>query len=569
MNPSRYYQLHQNLIKKAIEELYYEELLRVKVTEDGSYKLDINNSISYRFKAISGSWDNIHITSECIQKLIDDNEVSNFTIGDFFYEIQEVCQMDDETLVRYLEESNQTLYSDSIVDENLKDLNFKELLKKNYTSIDQLLPGHPKLIMNKGRIGWSLTDIDNYSPERRARFKLRWIAVRKTICQIGIDQKIAQNYLDRDGRQLKEKIDNNQYQLMSVHPWQWNNYIATQFLEEIMRKDIIDLGEGSINYSPQASLRTLSNRDARERHSYDTKVSLSILNTSCVRGIPGKYIREGYKISRRLEELIQADELLCHQLDILKEVAAVKVSKPSFERAELGSYRYKELLGCVWRESVEAKTSEAEMAIPVAGLLLENEESSFVKELIINSKLGAEQWLKDYTRVVILSLYRLQVEHGLGLVAHGQNTILVMENSRPSRLIIKDFHGDLRISTNSKHLDDESFKVLDRLPEEYLIHDLLTGHFITVLRYLSRIMNFNGLLSEEHFYKIIANEIMQYHLEWGEPQNKVNLLRDRIEKVLVNRVRFSAGYSETSTRLKPLLGREIENPLKKYLEVRI
>src|SRR5690606_29286014 len=111
-----------------------------------------------------------------------------------------------------------------------------------------------------------------------------------------------------------------------------------------------------------------------------------------------------------------------------------------FHNIKEGSYRFKELLGCVFRESVESKLLENEKAIPVASLLIKNDETSFIKELIKESKLEVKDYLEKYFENVIIPLYHLQVSHGIGLVSHGQNLIMITKNAIPSGVIIKDFH---------------------------------------------------------------------------------------------------------------------------------
>lgn len=155
----------------------------------------------------------------------------------------------------------------------------------------------------------------------------------------------------------------------------------------------------------------------------------------------------------------------------------------------------------------------------------------------------------------------LQTVHGLGLVSHGQNIIAVLKNGMPVRVLIKDFHGDLRISEQSIHRDKSEFNVLTRLKPEHLIHDLYTGHFITVLRYVSKVLREIFQITESNFYKLIAKEIHAYQQSYGILDKSVDLLRPEFEKVLVNKVRFIHGYDESHTRLTPLLGKNIKNPL--------
>lgn len=566
-NSELFYIAHKNLIIKAIEELFYEEVLAP--TLDGEYfVLDLRDDVKYTFQAKYGAWSNIQINANSLKKFFLEEEVIEFTLSDFFKEIQYACRLSDDTLAKFLEEGNQTIFSEIKVLENLNNLNMKELINLNYLEIDSLLPGHPKLIMNKGRIGWSEVDIKKYSPEFNNQFQLRWIAVNNSCLETGVDKNLDLNSLALDSisGDLLSNINLEEYTVFPVHPWQWDQYLKIQFLELLANKKIIDLGIVGEFFKPQVSLRTLS--QINKNLSFDIKQSLSILNTSCVRGIPSKYIKTGHLISNSIDSIIADDPKLSGRVIVLKELGALRVKHDYFDNIKDCSYRYKEFLGVVWRENVESKLKVNEQAIPTAALFCSNDSSSFIEELIHSSELSAKEWISKYFETVVTPLYHLQLKHGFGLVSHGQNIILILENHIPSKLMIKDFHGDLRISKNSPYIETELAKYLDHLPPEYLIHDLITGHFITVLRYISRILKEKQLMDEDLFYQILGKTIKTYESSADFIINKnISLLRPSFEKILVNKVRFIEGYNETNTRLKPQLGTEIVNPLVKKLEI--
>ena len=552
-----FYKLHRELIKKAIEELSFEKILKPQRT-GSTFKLDVTKETSYRFEGRLGAWDNLRILGP-LKKFTKNKEISDFTMSSFFREIQDRCEMSDETLSRFLEEGNQTIYSEKIKHHMLSSWSFEDLVNADFQQIDQLLLGHPKLIMNKGRLGWGLSDLERFSPENSPQFQMRWIAVNKKLCQTGTSLTFPKENVYREALLIQDFTPLlTEFELLPIHPWQWDQYVAIQFLEHFATGDMIDLGTSGELYSPQASLRTLS---SMKNPRYDIKLSLSILNTSSVRGIPGKYIQSGHLISQAVEDIINEDPILTDKIQVLKEVHAVKIDHEHFQALNDCSYRYKEFLGCVWRENVQTKLHPGEKALPTGALIHRDEKNSFISMLIISSGLPTKVWMEKYFKVVVLPLYHLQIAHGLGLVSHGQNTILVHKGGVPSRLIIKDFHGDLRIAINSKHRERAEFHALDRLPSHYLIHDLFTGHFITVLRYLSGILHEEGLLSEKDFYQSLGEAIEVYHLSSNAMPTESHLLRQHFERILVNKVRFVMGYEESKVRLKPLLGESILNPL--------
>ena len=548
-----YYNVHKKLIIKAIEELAFEELFELE-QENSLYFLKLENDIQYEFSASIGIWGNLKIEFNTFVKKYKSLVVNNFTIYAFLKEIKKLTDMSDQTLAGYIEEANQTIFSDIQILENLKYFDFSS---REFKYVDQMLAGHPKLIMNKGRIGWGEEEIIKYSPEFTQTFQLIWIAVHKDIISIGKNENCNLTNLYTDAQIDTAEVDLDNYVVMPVHPWQWNKYIKIQYCEEIFKNNIIELGARGDEFMAQASVRTLSN--VKENALYDIKTSVSILNTSCVRGIPSKYIENGHRISQKMINIIDKDLFLNNKVDVLAEVAAVHISNRSFEDINC-SYRFHELLGCVWRESVKSKLKANEYAIPVAALLIDNTDNSLFENILTQSSLSTTEWIQHYFNKVIIPLYHLQVKHGLGLVSHGQNIILKFTDEMPIGIIIKDFHGDLRISKDSIHKNVDEFSMLDQLPENHLIHDLFTGHFISFLRYFSRLLDEKHLVNEFEFYSILANELQKYNNE-NKPSSNINLLKKNIEKILVNRIRFTAGYDETHTRLKPLLGSDILNPL--------
>ncbi|WP_353499953.1 IucA/IucC family C-terminal-domain containing protein [Vibrio sp. CB1-14] len=157
-------------------------------------------------------------------------------------------------------------------------------------------------------------------------------------------------------------------------------------------------------------------------------------------------------------------------------------------------------------------------------------------------------------------------QYGVGLVDHGQNVTLTLEDNQPVGCIIKDFHGDLRLVDEElpelDSLDGAIKQNLTRLPAKYLVH------VVTVLRFVSPWLESNGLehqgISEAEFYGLLANEILRYQAEHSHlaPRFEAfNLLSEHIDKVCLNRVKFKIGYGESNQRPLPELGEPIRNPL--------
>lgn len=536
---------HQ-LIAKAIGELHFEEVLS-PVAENGAWKVELKSGVTYRFQGRMGSWGHLWVQTEGLTRTSIHGTDIELSAGQFFIDTCAETGMSEITLATFLEEMNNTLYSDVQLLQQ-KALSAREMTQLTDVKLQQRLPGHPKLLLNKGRMGWSAEDLKRYSPESGETFQLHWILVQPS--------KLV------GSETVATKLEDN-YRLMPVHPWQWDNVITQQFQSEIAQKMIISLGVQGDHYSPQTSLRTLSNVDHPTKP--DLKLPLSILNTSCVRGLPQKYLSITPELSRVLTRLLQEDQVL-KNVSVLNELSAWGYQHPLFHQVAGASYRYHEQLGAVWRESVAAKLQPDEQAVLSATLFHRDSQGvTMLAAFAEQAGMSVETWLQAYARQVILPLYHLQLKYGIGVVAHGQNIVARLHKGKPVGLILKDFHGDLRLSSAHKSLHEGLFPQivphLTQLPPEHLIHDLITGHFITTFRFIAGALENSGVLSEARAHQIVAREIENYQNQYAElvtPQT--NLLAKIFPKVLVNKVRFKIGYGDNAERPLPILGQELINP---------
>lgn len=562
-----------NLIAKTLSELSFEKVLEPTTKDQKNYKLNLASGARYEFQAWMTIWDFLRVDPQSIRRLDTSTPLS---AGQFFIDSQKELGMSDITLGNFLEEMHSTLHSDQKLLQTNQNLGVEELATWSGNEIQNILNGHPKILLNKGRMGFSVSDLDHYSPESCKPFQLRWIALAKKLAITGFHQDWTTETLALESLSTQEMNQfhavlsnlNQKFEdfiLLPVHPWQWDHIIQMQYAEELSHLNLIDLGVAGDFYQPQISLRTLSNISRPEK--MDIKLPLSILNTSAVRGISSRYIKPAALISEEVHTLCQQDPFLKQrQTEVLQEKAGVSYQHPLYKQISQSPYRYQETLGAIWRESAQQKIASDEIAILTSSLFHQDLNGhSLIGAYIKNSGLSIEQWLSRYFEVVVIPLYHLQLKYGLGLVAHGQNIVLKLKNYVPQGILLKDFQGDLRVSSESEQLSSLKLnlhKHLDRLPAHYLIHDLLTGHVITVLRFISAVLYESEQFAEKKFYRILSESIQAYHLLFKEPADpRVNLLNPQISRVLLNKVRFRIGYADSSERPLPQLGPDLHNPM--------
>ena len=584
-------QANRKLVAKTLSELDFEQLLEFNVKDSNEGMGSLSNAVKcyqiecgqhlWQFKAEISVWGMLLVNNQSIQStLIQPTSCSSShrtvpLINDLLLDLQDTLNISDMNLAGFIEETQQTMWSEINALAARTGMTAYDMVQLDEVSRQQYLDSHPKLIANKGRLGWGEEELTRYSPESGQPFNLHLLAIDKHISITGFQEGLSAKSLfssfvsESEWQQLLNKLPDgglDHFDIILVHPWQLQRYLNSQFLQYFVEGKIIDLGETTMGWLAQQSIRTLTSVDANVN--VDIKTALTILNTSCYRGIPGQYIAHGARISTWLANLVNQDELFqSHGLYVQQEIGGVYCPHPHQSKLS-GAYRYSEMLGCIWRERAESILSSNQRPLSMATLMQADEQGiSCIEALIELSGKSAELWLKAMFKHVVVPIYHLMAKYGVGIVAHGQNVTLVLEDNFPAGCLIKDFHGDLRLIDQPfeelNSLDDDIQNNLVRLPAHYLIHDLLTGHFVTVLRFVSPWLSRMGV-AETQFYRYLHEEIQAYqvvHPELSERFMMLNLLTEKIEKVCLNKVRFKIGLGDSSERPLPELADPILNPL--------
>ncbi|WP_105901368.1 IucA/IucC family protein [Vibrio gangliei] len=573
-------QANRNLIGKTLSEIHFEQLVEygslsaqtpnTHTSNKQIYVLDCGAQ-QWRFEAQKTVWRMLNIDNDSIQSSHGEMTLLN----DLLIDLQPVLNISDMNLAGFLEEVQQTLISELRSLEVQQGLTAFDIVQCDEITRQKYLNAHPKLIANKGRLGWGEHDLERYSPESAQAFTLHFLAVDKSISVSGfkaglnIEDLFASFVSESEWHSLLNKLPSGgleQFDIILVHPWQLQRYLKSQFLQYFVESKLIELGTTTVKWLPQQSIRTLTAEIPSVK--VDVKTALTILNTSCYRGIPGKYIAHGARISAWLADITKQDAVLNKLgLRVQQEIGGVYCPHPYQAKID-GPYRYQEMLGCIWRERAESLLSEHQRPLSMATLMQQDLSGMPCIEALIHlSNRTAQEWLKAMFTHVVVPIYHLMVKYGVGIVAHGQNVTLILENHFPVGCLIKDFHGDLRLIDQDfpelSTLDQDIQVNLVRLPAHYLIHDLLTGHFVTVLRFVSPMLEKSGV-SEQEFYQLLTRTLQAYqaeHPELNERFKALDLLTTNIDKICLNKVRFKIGLGDSSERPLPELADPIANPL--------
>ena len=568
----------QRLIEMAIAEFLYEEIIQVTHLKDNRYQLTLDDQ-TYTFKAqnyLLGHW---QIEEGSVRELSVAEDLPAWNLHTFIRAFSNQTEVKPFTKAYLIKEMNNTWLAEAhLFDESR--LSSEAALTASHHEIEGMLRGHPWLIMSKGRMGFGYDDYLSAAPELSPTVKVLWLAVHRDLAEFRSTEEwqagtlyqyeLDAEELDSFEQQLHERgCSCRDYFLIPVHAWQWHQWLVPTYANEIVDQRIIELGVGQDDYVPMQSIRTLCNISQPERHY--VKLPVSIFNTAVYRGLPSKRNLAAPAVTAWLKQIQSQDsDLKQSGVAFLGEVATLTIHQPCFDQIEGAPYQFKELFGCLWRESVDPVIGTGEQALSQAALLHRDiNGQSILAVLIQASGLSPLQWLKRFAEVSVTPLLICLYKYGLAFSPHGENTMLIHANGVPQKMVLKDFIDDV-------NLVDEDFpelaslpiegQILLRHPAHELSHFIFTGLFMVHYRYICNVfLQDYPEHSEVEFWQTISSVIdafHQAHPELAERIEKFAMFRAEFEKICLNRVRlFTTSYNDEAERPVPVFLDPIANPV--------
>lgn len=568
----------QRLIEMAIAEFLYEEIIQVTHLKDNRYQLTLDDQ-TYTFKAqnyLLGHW---QIEEGSVRELNAAEDLPAWNLHTFIRAFSNQTEVKPFTKAYLIKEMNNTWLAEAhLFDE--RRLSSAAALTASHHEIEGMLRGHPWLIMSKGRMGFGYDDYLSAAPELSPTVKVLWLAVHRDLAEFRSTEewqagRLYQYELDAEElesfeQQLHERgCSCRDYFLIPVHAWQWHQWLVPTYANEIVDQHIIELGVGQDDYVPMQSIRTLCNISQPERHY--VKLPVSIFNTAVYRGLPSKRNLAAPAVTAWLKQIQSQDpDLKQSGVAFLGEVATLTIHQPCFDQIEGAPYQFKELFGCLWRESVDPVIGTGEQALSQAALLHRDINGQSILAVMIQaSGLSPLQWLKRFAEVSVTPLLICLYKYGLAFSPHGENTMLIHANGVPQKMVLKDFIDDI-------NLVDEDFpelaslpiegQILLRHPAHELSHFIFTGLFMVHYRYICNVfLQDYPEHSEVEFWQTISSVIEAFHQshpELAERIEKFAMFRAEFEKICLNRVRlFTTSYNDEAERPVPVFLDPIANPV--------
>lgn len=513
---------NRQMVAKALSEFSHERLLQPQAQDKEHFTLTPSQGghSYYRFRAQRLPLDHWLVDADSIERLASEGPRALMAV-EFIQEFQHELGIDDALLPTYLEEIASTLNSQAWKYQH-PIASSQKLVDADFQTLEQaMIEGHPCFIANSGRIGFDGDDIARYSPEAGQAVSLLWIAVHRRRSSFhavaGLDyQGHINDQLDLSLRldfaeQLRQRgLDEDDYWLMPVHPWQWQRQLQRLFAGELADQHIVFLGSGGDIYQAQQSIRTFYNR-SRPHQPY-VKVALSILNMGFMRGLSSKYMAVTPAINEWVADTFAQDPFLRSQpIKILREYAAMGYRHPQFDRGPMQGSAYNKMLAALWRDNPVAELKPQQKAMTMAALLhVDKAGTALLPLLIARSGLTTEQWLEQYFQLYFVPLLHCFYQHHMVFMPHGENLILVMENNVPVAAYLKDIGEEVCLLNSNQELPQAVARIHAKVPKEVELLSIFTDIFDCFFRQLSALLYRHSGFSYEHFWQTVARVAKSY-----------------------------------------------------------
>ncbi|MFA0978352.1 MULTISPECIES: IucA/IucC family protein [Pseudomonas syringae group genomosp. 2] len=590
INPERYQQVQRRVIGQLLQTLLYEAALpyRCETLDDHRHRFTVavSDGVEYHCEGLlSTSFELIRLDHATLERL---DSVGERSVPDLHLALSELLSpfKDSPHLARFIQEIEQT----QLKDLQARSQGYQPAKPAHELDVDALeqhfMDAHSYHPCYKSRIGFSLADNRHYGPEFATPFGVVWLAVAKSSASVGhsrnmdfqafVRQELGTQRWQEISRDLAaqgKSIDD--YQLMPVHPWQWDNVTVSTFYPEMASGELIYLGTSTDVYKAQQSIRTLANASQPKRPY--VKLAMSMTNTSSTRILARHTVLNGPIITDWLHQLIATDST-ARALDfvILGEVAGVSYDYRHLPEAR--SAQTYGTLGAIWRESLHQYLKDDEQAVPFNGLShVENRYGYGAQAPFINAwirQYGLKEWTRQLLQVTVPPIIHMLYAEGIGMESHGQNIVLIVKQGWPQRIALKDFHDGVRYSP--AHLGrPELCPELVPLPDShaklnrnsFIITDDVNAvrdfscdcFFFICLAEMAIFLRQQYQLDEALFWQMTADVILDY--QRAHPQH-----RERFELFDV----FAPSYEVEELTKRRLLGdgerrfRSVPNPLHTY-----
>ncbi|GHH99642.1 IucA/IucC family protein [Neobacillus kokaensis] len=402
-----------------------------------------------------------------------------------------------------------------------------------------VVEGHPLHPGAKTKFGLDVLDVIEYSPEWGAVPKIAFAAVLKENCQTSsMDAHTVTTllYKEYEGLQstvekvLDEKgLDPAQFELIPVHPWQFDHTLISLYKEEIEQRKIVLISEFHIPAQSLVSFRSLAPIQNRGQNRHHIKTAVNVQTTSAIRTVSPNSVENGPVLSEILAKIQERENHFGGNFVVLKERAGAYFQPKNQDLSEDRRWKLQANLASILRENPENYIKkEEEIPMAAAALLADSPISGkpiaieLIKELAAHYQLSSLTkaaciFIEKYAETSLPGFFTLMVRYGISLEGHMQNSVSVFYKGELVRMLLRDF-GGIRIYT--PRLMREGFQpriypgssiVTDKVEQlrNIISYSVLQNHFAELITCIVRYLG----MDEKELWKQVVTVIRSVFTE--------------------------------------------------------
>lgn len=312
--------------------------------------------------------------------------------------------------------------------EEINDLTYSESI---------VVEGHPTHPLSKTKLPLTEEEVKLYAPEFEKIIALKVMLIHKadsiTTSMEDDGQYILNHIIPEYRYKLKAFLEPYQFELedyrvILVHPWQYNNVITQQFSEWIK--------EGRLLPTPfdVESKATLSFRTMELINKpFHIKLPVNVQATSAIRTVSAVTTVDGPKLSYELQDMLA----LYPQLQVALEPYGIHANIDDDAARQLACIvRHKPYIADNGTTLVTASLVNKN---PVDNKVVVDSYLEWVGEGI--TSIAIKQFLSSYAKTLIEPLIAYIQDYGIALEGHMQNTIVNLGPNHQMKFIIRDLGG--------------------------------------------------------------------------------------------------------------------------------
>ncbi|WP_254538309.1 IucA/IucC family protein [Halomarina litorea] len=321
-----------------------------------------------------------------------------------------------------------------------------------------LVFGHHRHPTPKSRRGIATRHRATYAPELRGSFPLHYFrATPDLVSQDSALERSAAAWVKAALREdptvdesfVADHVESDDV-LLPVHPWQADYLLDQDHVQAHLGGGLDYLGAVGRTFSPTTSVRTLYSEDAP----FMVKSSLNVTITNSVRTNKRPELERGVAVAELLDTEF-GDELAeaFPSFDVVRD--------PAYLALDVGTER-ESGLETVLRAN-PFRGEDATNATPVVSLCQDAIRGrSRLGRIVVSiaeregrdAAAVSEDWFRQYLAIGIRPVLWLYLVGGVGVEAHQQNSVLVLDDGYPSEFYYRDNQGFYLPESQSERVDD-------------------------------------------------------------------------------------------------------------------